>query len=268
MNFPESWHEPPGGASESPSLLPWCRSRNHHEEPAPTRGGEQEEAASEPRAKSFPFACPNPSEYFLLNEVTGEIIPKGCGLQTCAACIFLIIWQTVGAIRLACPSYMIRLSHTGETWSEIRRNLQQFNRAMRSALGAHEWAACFVVHENPSGDGQTHVHLLARAQRLDSDLVQEKAINVGVGRSVNVQSIGSRGLSYPFHPITDTRDLDHESACVEIKGHLAINGERPVHATTNFWLAPDGRPSTLKDARAASSTTDAWTVIRHRPEAA
>lgn len=264
MDFSESSHDEPSEASSELFLPSRQRSRNHHQELDHAREVDQQEAVSDPRDRSFPFTCPNPTEYSFLNEDTGEVIPQGCGKQTCAACVFLIVWRTVGAIRLATPNYMLRLSHTGESWPEIKRNMQQFNRAMRTTLGAHAWAGCFIAHENPSGDGQTHVHMLARTSHLSEELVQEKATKVGMGREVHLQSIDSKGLSYAFHPITDARDLDFETATVEIEHHLAINGSRLVHKTGNFWRSRNGRPSTLKEARAASTSTETWRVIANR----
>ncbi len=167
---------------------------------------------------------------------------------------------TIRAIALAKPTFMIRLSLTGETWPEVKRNTQQFNRAMHKALGHDGWAACYQVHQNPSGDGQTHVHMYARADRLDADLVQEKAIKVGMGREVHVQSIQEVGLGYGMHPVADTSDLDHDEAAAEVKDFIDINGGTYVHGTRGFWRDRSGNPTTLKAARRSSANPDDWTV--------
>lgn len=82
----------------------------------------------------------------------------------------------------------------------------------------------------------------------------------------HVQSIGSVGLGYGMHPITDTKGMTNDEAAPIIEDYIEDNGGTYVHGTRGFWRDRNGDRSTLKAARRSSATPDTWSV-RHHPKA-
>lgn len=207
--------------------------------------------------------CPTPGPLANFNWKTGERYQRGCGRITCPPCARAVATRTVLAIERANPSHMVTLTLTGDQWQQTRAAVAEFSRRQRGSKGLTDWAMAWHAHVNPTHDGERHIHAYVRGQ-VDEEEIATSAYAVGFGPRIDVKAIKGGPYAYGLWPVFATKGLDAPEAQALLDEFLEANGGRLVHATSGrnrFWRDRSGRPTTLKEARKATTGED-WSVER------
>jgi hypothetical protein len=209
--------------------------------------------------------CAAKKNFWLVNGVTGEICPLGCGRMTCGDCVGWLAARTAGAVGLSEPERFGRLSLVGDDWSTVRARMGRLRYDLRKALGKpFEWA--WNVERNPKGTGH-HVHFLTHGCYVPQRLLCRLADYNGMGHNTDIrqwraqsslaEAYGLKGLLYPMK----------SAQGVELPDFLELNGKRLIHASRGFFRF-EGQRLALEDARRQWSTLrggtaepDPWGVV-------
>jgi hypothetical protein len=187
--------------------------------------------------------CPFPRAVQLDVE-TGELRVTRCWQNRCPACGPLKAYFLSKPLA-SCP-VMLTLTQTGSTWPELRSSMAMVHRVLRRrfrALGL-ECATAWVVHQDPGGDGDTHVHSWLNGPLPEKmglqEMVSDAAAAAGIGPRAHLRWCHrprrAWGL-YAFSPIVDEQSLLH---------HVDINGGQLVRSVGPFWPGVHGQKAYLR----------------------
>ena len=225
---------------------------------------ESDDLVPGPKAKR----CPTKWGWWLVDGLTGEKLPAGCGAASCKACGCWAATRTAGAIGLANPERLVRLSLVGNDWQTRRARFRRATYELRCLLGPDlHWAYC--VERNPRLTG-FHAHCWHRGRFIPQRLLVEVCDSVGMGRNCDIRRWEPRGELSTAYGI---KGLMYGLKGLKAGGqeqYLEENGGRLVHASRGYWLDGEGKPCGLGEARRAwgrlrTCEERAWKV-RYEPK--
>lgn len=181
---------------------------------------------------------------FRYDPVTGRYIPTRCGTTDCGPCSIMNGRRIAGAIWLAQPDYLLTLTLVGNTYEEIRTNINALFKAMRKTYPTlmHTWQAEW----NPGGTGAHTLSYLHLDDRSISPAV--------VGECWPHHFLLQRVLVNAAPPFFDYQmksltDDDERVRYIDLNNSPTTTRPTLVHASPGFWR--DGKSGeTMTRARA------------------
>jgi hypothetical protein len=207
--------------------------------------------------------CPKKWGWWLIDGLTREKVPAGCGSGRCGSCAHWAAVRTAGAIGLGLPERFVTLTQVGDDWQTRRDRVKKLTFELRQAI-AGEWQLAYCVEANPRATG-FHLHAWQRGSFVKQKLLSEIADGCGLGRVCDIRRWKSKGDLDGAYGI---KGLMYGLKSAEGDGHqkyLLANGNRLVHASRGYWLDEERKPCGLGEARRAwgrvrNCEDRAWTL--------
>jgi hypothetical protein len=232
-----------------------------HREMPPDQAEHDDEGSSVRR-------CPKKLDQYLVNTVTGQIVPNSCGANTCWFCGPNNARRVGGAITLAEPTRWGMLTQVGEDWPTIRNRMKRLRYDLGTRLDGFAW--CWQVEPNPAGTGH-HVHYWQRGPYVPQSLLSKLARDRGMGRVATVKrwcpTKAATTYGAKLMGVTYGSKLAEKPDTMDV--YLATNGGRMVHASRRFWRNREGEQVGQREAMKswAQSPEDGdgqWVLIQMR----
>ena len=227
------------------------------------------------KCKSVPenqaLRCFRNRGWVLVGQVSGEIIPARCQASFCPWCGPLRAREVAGAIGLAEPERLVRLSGLRASWRENSWRIRQVVEEIRAAEYVFEY--CVHCEWNPKETGY-HAHLYQVGCYVPQAFLQSSCVRHGLGypdiRKFTARGGPSETYGLKLAGLDYGVTLSKREECLE--RYLEVNGGRLSHQSRGFFRDASGKSCGLTEARAAwrslahgGDGKETW-ALRHRPD--
>lgn len=165
-----------------------------------------------------------------LDPVTGLLLPDYCKSNCCPFCSQFKARLLARAMAYAAPTHLLTVTAVGSSWPEVVDRMKRLIKSVREAGPVTSFALVWTVERSKAGD--RHVHALAHGGVPSTAVLTERSYRLGMGRVDLKRTNDCR------------RPADYllKGVRANFIEHLDLNGGRMVHATRDYWRAPDGMP--------------------------
>jgi hypothetical protein len=205
----------------------------------------------------------------LVGQESGRIVPARCSAAWCWYCGPVNAQEVAGAIGLANPERLVRLSLVGDEWQTTRDRVKHLVEDIRAEGYRFEYV--MHVEPNPRGTGR-HAHLYQRGDYIRQRRLQELCFLNGLGIP-DIRAFKRKGGPKVGYGVK-LAGIDYGLKLVEradaLDEYLVCNGGRLSHQSRGFFADEFGKACGVGEGRRAwrrLCTTDpeAW-GLQHRPD--
>jgi hypothetical protein len=194
--------------------------------------------------------CPRRFGWFLIGGETGQVIPARCKASFCGWCGPIRAREVAGAIGLANPERLVRLSLLRGSWRETQWRVWKVVYELRAAGYVFEY--CLHVEPNPKETGY-HGHLYQVGAFVPQAFLQSCCLRHGLGFP-DIRKFERRGgpeVTYGLKLAGLNYGLKLAQRQDSLDRYLEVNGGRLSHQSRAFFRNAAGDPCGLTEARAA-----------------
>lgn len=213
------------------------------------------------------LGCPNMSEFVLISQSTGNMVPARCGRLSCWYCCRVNAKKRSLAIAYSGPEREVTLTLVGDSWDQVRDRMKNLRHRLRKEIPEFEWV--WHVEQNPKHTGH-HVHAWQRGSFVPQKLLSSTARGLGMGSVVHVSKLRSVGAASRYGLKGLTYGLKGVLAENEGASYLDANGSRLTHQSRGFFASPQGEKLAVREAERQAATVAAgeqkdlgpWVLMR------
>ena len=194
--------------------------------------------------------CPRRLGWFLVGQSTGQVVAARCGAAFCVWCGPAKAQEVAGAIGLAAPERMVRLSLVRERWRDTSWRLRNVVEDIRAE--GYRFEYCVHVEPNPAGTGH-HAHMYQKGDYVPQAYLQERSQAHGFGIP-DIRKFVRRGgpkVAYGLKLAGIDYGLKLASRQDSLDSYLGVNGGRLCHHSRRFFADESGSSCGLGEGRKA-----------------